>query len=204
MLDPNKFVSQNFKQGTPNTDEIHSMFRYLGRNYKPKSILEIGFLKGASATWFLETFPNTKVTSVDMVIRATEDHVIHEEMKRRYPSRFKFHYGDSSIITDFYQPGYFDFAYIDGNHTFEGCQKDLDMCLALDIPVLLFDNVEYWHKDPITKQVKDGVRKAIVSRQDKLKFIKKFHYHTENRVTGNPDKRMMELYHVLSDDIQVT
>ena len=199
-LDPSLFFTQNFKQGTPNTDEVQSIFDYLKDNYDLKSILEIGFLKGHSAIWFLETFPACRVTSVDNVIRATEDDVIHKSVRRKY-GRFKFHYGDSSIIAEFYEPGTFDFAFIDGDHTFEGCLKDIDMCVHLQIPVLLLDNVESNLRDPETNIIKDGVAKAIAARNDKLEFVRKFKYYTEHS-SGRSATRIMELYHVRTNNIQ--
>ena len=200
-LDPSLFFTQNFKQGTPNTDEVQLIFDYLKNNYDFKSILEIGFLKGHSAIWFLETFSACKVTSVDNVIRATEEEVIHRLVMKRYTSkRFKFHYGDSSVITEFYKPGNFDFAFIDGDHTFEGCLKDIDMCLHLQIPMLLLDNVET-SRDHITKLKKDGVFQAISARFDKLEFIRKFKYYTAHP-SGRPETRFMELYHVRTNNIQ--
>ena len=200
-LDPSLFFTQNFKQGTPNTEEIGAIFYWLRNNYDFKSILEIGFLKGHSATWFLETFKKTKVTSIDNVIRATEELVIHEAMRIKYDGRFKFHYGDSSVIAEFYEPCTFDFAFIDGDHTFEGCLKDIDMCVHLQIPVLLLDNVESNLKDPITFVKKDGVSKAIAARSDKLEFVRQFKYYTEHP-SGRPATRLMELYHVRTNNIQ--
>ena len=203
-LNPSLFFTQNFKQGTPNTDEVQSIFDYLKDNYDFKNILEIGFLKGHSATWFLETFPNCRVTSVDNVLRGNEDALFHHLFRLKYgQKRFKFHYGDSSIITDFYEPGTFDFAFIDGDHTFEGCLKDIDMCLHLQIPVLLLDNVESNGYCPITKEKKDGVSKAIAARSDQLKLIKKFIYYTHRAdAPDRPAERIMELYYVRTNNIQ--
>ena len=201
-LNPSLFFTQNFKQGTPNTDEAQSIFDYLKDNYDFKNILEIGFLKGHSATWFLETFPACKVTSVDNVLRATEEDVIHRLVTLKYgQKRFKFHYGDSSIITDFYEPGTFDFAFIDGDHTFEGCLKDIDMCVHLQIPVLLLDNVESNLGDPITGIRKDGVSKAIAAKSNILEFIHQFKYYTDHP-SGRTATRLMELYYVRTNNIQ--
>ena len=206
MLDPKLFFTQNFKQGTPNTIEVKRMFHSLVGRYDPKNILEIGFLNGHSAVWFLEMFPNAKLTSVDNVIRGTDNayEPIFRQVFLKYYPRFTFHYGDSSIIRDHYpQPGHFDFAFIDGDHTFEGALKDLDMCIDLKIPTVLLDNANP-RKNRYTKQIYDGVNQAIAARKDKLQHVNTYVYYQKRY--SHPEQPWdneikAKLYNVLYDDI---
>lgn len=108
------------------------------------NILEIGTHIGSSAAIMLSR-SNAKVLSVDcgdnylsrQSLNETESILINE-----FPGRFK---GiiDSSHSESFYElikDELFDFAFVDGDHSYEGCLADLQLCAKLNIPFILVDD----------------------------------------------------------------
>ena len=183
-----------FRGGLPYSEYVQTLFTYLEENYKFKKILEIGFLYGHSATWFLETFPKAHITSFDILkTGCTIDGITYVNYKlvtAKYgDNRFKFHRDSSIEIPKYYEPGVFDVAFVDGDHTCGGVVNDIETCFKLKIPLLIIDNMEL-----------PDQQRAVGFYKDNLKLIKSFVYYTINR-DGLTHKRFVNLYDVLSYDI---
>ena len=111
--------------------------------YNIKSILEIGFNIGYSASMWLEFDPDkkSKVTSVDIGIHA-DTIKASEAVKNLHGDRFSFILCNSKKVKQQLKGQLFDMAFIDGDHSAPGVASALRLCLDLEIPLLLFD--DYW------------------------------------------------------------
>jgi predicted O-methyltransferase YrrM len=92
-----------------------------------KIILDIGFNAGASAEYFLETFPNAIVYSFDIMIHK---YIRYAKMwiDVNYPGRHILIGGDSThTVPNFYKHHKLtcDLIFIDGNHLFDYAFKDI-------------------------------------------------------------------------------
>lgn len=102
------------------------------------SVLEIGLNAGHSADYILKTCPSIKkFFSIDIsVFRYTILALIY--LSKKYEKVFQFIQGDSQKILPDYsslRPSEkFDLIYIDGNHSYEGCSKDIESCKKLSHP----------------------------------------------------------------------
>ena len=137
-------------------DILKPIVIHLYNKYKIESILEIGFNIGHSATLFLDYCPDNKsrVTSVDIGIH--KDTIkASEAVRGHFGNRFRFHLLNSKYIENKLKHDSFDLAFIDGDHTETGVFKDIQSCVNMKIPYLLFDD---WHiydeKDKQTNGVK--------------------------------------------------
>jgi hypothetical protein len=116
------------------------LFSYCINTYKIKSILEIGFYYGASASIMLEMNPEIKLISIDPGLHACT-HEAHPILKERYKDRFNFILDDSKNLIDHVKDHKFDLAYIDGDHNPLPVLRDIKSCISLEIPYLLFDDI---------------------------------------------------------------
>jgi hypothetical protein len=116
------------------------LFSYCINTYKIKSILEIGFYYGASASVMLELNSDISVTSIDPGIHACT-HEAHPLLKKRYKDRFNFILDDSKNLIKHVKDQKFDLAYIDGDHDPLPVLRDIKSCISLNIPYLLLDDI---------------------------------------------------------------
>lgn len=102
---------------------------------KPKTVLEIGFCLGHSASVWLELGAQ-HVTSVEISERSQtlEARAI---MERKWGERFRFVSPNDFKFTN----GAFDMAFIDGGHDFADVANDIRNVLSLKIPRLVFDDI---------------------------------------------------------------
>tara|TARA_Y100000356_G_C11249954_1_gene286449 strand:- start:800 stop:1429 length:630 start_codon:yes stop_codon:yes gene_type:complete len=124
-------------------DILKPIVIHLYNKYGIETILEIGFNIGHSATLFLDYCPDkkSKVTSVDLGIH--KDTIkASEAVKGHFGDRFRFHLLNSKYMENTLKHDTFDLAFIDGDHTHQGVQNDIQSCINLKIPYLLFDD---WH-----------------------------------------------------------
>ena len=120
----------------PIIQDIYSKFNV-------KSILEIGFNIGYSASMWLEFDPDNKssLTSVDIGIH--KDTVsAASAVKNLHGDRFSFILSDSKKVKQQLTGKLFDIAFIDGDHSNIGVASDIRLCIDLQVPLLLFD--DYW------------------------------------------------------------
>ena len=121
----------------------------------PKKILEIGFNRGASSLAFL-------FTDIDEIISCDSDGCNQNViiLKSIFKNRFNYaHCPSRDLLRNTAYYDYFDFAFIDGDHSYEYVHDDILICKNLRIGYLLFD--DYLNgADEATGKISE-VRKAI-------------------------------------------
>jgi len=136
----------------------------------PETMLEIGFNIGYSASMWLEFDPDNKLklTSVDIGIH--KDTVkAAEAVKNLHGDRFEFILCDSRKVKPQLKDRLFDIAFVDGDHNAEGVQNDIQLCLDLGIPYLVFDD---WH-ELLEGKHSNGVRPTCEDTfKNKISLIK--------------------------------
>ena len=111
--------------------------------YEVKSVLEIGFNIGYSASMWLEFDYDKKSTLTSVDIGIHKDTVkASKAVKNLHGDRFSFILSDSKKVKNQLKGQLFDLAFIDGDHSGAGVASDIRLCIDLQIPLLLFD--DYW------------------------------------------------------------
>ncbi len=118
----------------------------------PKRFLEIGSWEGRSASWFLDTFPESTIVCVDTFQGSEEHHDakldvagvkgrFHQNMSR-FGTRVTVLEGPSWRKLFDLRPESFDCVYVDGSHTEHDTLSDLVMGYHLLAPggILLVDD----------------------------------------------------------------
>lgn len=110
--------------------------------FKPKNILEVGLGQWGFSTRVWLEHTDAKVTSVDK----GDWKGIGEEYTKQYPKRFLFLKGMTEDILPTLKPVY-DFIFIDGDHSYEGCKQDILNCQKLLAPkgLILLDDYGVHH-----------------------------------------------------------
>lgn len=146
---PIREESTPYHCGPHSLRSIEAAYEMAGR---PKRVLEIGFCLGHSASMFFGLGAQ-EVTSVDNSERQqTRQAVV--AMRNKFGGGFRFVKGTSADVR--MEKPHYGLAFIDGGHEFHDVASDIDSCLALDIPWMLFDDVAFkWGP---------GVMPAIESR----------------------------------------
>lgn len=127
------------------THEQQKQFNdFLARHVHIKSVLEIGLNGGHSAENFFQNCKNLeKFLSFDICMHKYTP-VAVEYLARKYKEKFAFIEGDSSLTLPEYAKNSkekFDLIYIDGNHSYDNCIKDILNCqnFATESTILLID-----------------------------------------------------------------
>ena len=118
-------LMDNYEQAISEFVERHS----------PRAGLEVGMWKGLSAGAYLGSTSGT-LLSLDL----NDEHGTGERLSEKYPGRFIYQLGDSSTSLKSLierDKEFYDYIYIDGDHTYKGCKKDL----IAAIPLLKKDGV---------------------------------------------------------------
>jgi len=100
---------------------------------KPRTILEIGFNMGHSAAMWLN-LSNAVVVSVD-VSRKDETQEGTIVLFQKHAGRFQFQFREDRLFDLPY-----DFCFIDGAHDEFNITLDIQLCVDLKIPYILFDD----------------------------------------------------------------
>jgi predicted O-methyltransferase YrrM len=126
--------------------------REICRICEPKTILEIGFNVGYSASMWLN-FTDAVVYSIDI---SNHDNTLRafELIKEKHGDRFHFFNIDSAQAGPLLEGKFFDFAFIDGDHSATGIARDLDMVRSLGILRIAMD--DYWPVFSATQEVLPG------------------------------------------------
>ena len=165
----------------PPSQEVYDAFHTVKEKVNPKTMLEIGFYKGHSTSYWAQTLPDARIVSCGPP---------HEHLKEYAPKVYEkyvnvvqiFPYKSPEIWEELFVTNsserirkndtkrwtHFDFVFVDGNHSFEGVL--LDTTLAVDILKanwVMFDNHE-----------KEDVRDAIKCH-GKLKLEQVFPYQPD-------------------------
>jgi hypothetical protein len=146
---------------------------------RPKSILEIGFFRGGSASLWL-TMSEANLLSVDPINdTATTDFLISTNQQRliepcddqfvavqsileNFPNRFSFIQKRSlqAALDGDLSNKKFDLMFCDGDHWESGVTIDLNIALSLKIPYILLDDFQ------------TGVTEAFLKMRNKFEIIR--------------------------------
>jgi len=165
--------------------------------YKIQRMLEIGFNIGYSSSMWLEFDPDqkSKITSVDI---GTHGDTVKaaDAVKELHKNRFEFILSDSKKVWNKLEGKMFDLAFIDGDHSAPGVYSDIQLCLKLGVPLLLFD--DYWtENDPnpirsVCEDFQDNKKKISLIKvynlegvRSKVALYKNDTIHTEKRTLTN-------------------
>jgi len=143
----------------------------------PSKILEIGLHAGSGAVLLL-SHSNAELTSVDIGHtwiapeygfsdwsspnkKGTGLNKVKEVLSRHFPNRFNLIIGDSTSeeVFDQIKDLKFELIFIDGDHSYAFCRKDIETAFKLNIPYILIDDFEWRephvHNDERVKAAKD-------------------------------------------------
>jgi hypothetical protein len=132
--------------------------------YEIKSILEIGFNIGCSASMWMEWHPEqtVKLTAVD-ICKHSATVPASQTVQERYGNRFRFFGSDSREAKPLLEGKNFDMAFIDGDHSYEAVIADTKMAIELGIPILLYDD---WHEKDTKHNGTNGVKHATITLEE--------------------------------------
>lgn len=145
----------NQTEGGTGKDEMTFFLNFLRKHTHIKTILEIGFNAGLSATTFLHARPDITVISVDI---GEHDYVLTAKrwIDKEFPNRHLLFIGDSmkvlpQLMKQFpcYKP---DMIFVDGGHE-EPCPRiDISNAIKMAKPdtFIIIDDVVPWMKDILT------------------------------------------------------
>jgi len=156
-------------------NDFRPLIQDIYAKYKVKTILEIGFNIGYSASMWLEFDPDQKshITSVDIGIH--KDTVpASEAVKSLYPDRFSFILEDSKKVYNKVKNQLFDMIFIDGDHSGPGIYNDLQLALRLGIPLILVDD---WEENTSPSYPIKGVCDDLV-KENKLQLLRAYNLET--------------------------
>lgn len=160
----------------PATDEVFRAFQFAQTHFTPTRVLEIGFHLGHSTTYQLEIYKNLKyMVSVspyeDRTGRAKDKIDPSERWKmaiklsEMYKDRWRWIPGKAHQIEEEIGIREYDFALVDGGHSYEPAYFDMSLCIRLGIKAFLIDNFELV-----------PVRNAFHDHKE-LYLVKRFYYN---------------------------
>jgi len=132
----------------------------------PSNILEIGFNAGnSSLMWLLISDAN--VVSVDI----KENKKSFAVLSDKFPDRFSFILEDSKKLytaSDFkeFRDGYFDFVFIDGDHSKEAIISDTELAIKVGSKYIAYDDYIYGPHAEDTREAISHFGLEIVSEYD--------------------------------------
>jgi|SRR5262249_48165677 len=96
-------------------------------NYMPKKSIcaEVGVMKGDFSAKILSAIDPVQLHLIDIV--ASKMDKVKERFSEKIGTQVFLHYGDSFAELMKFQNGFFDWIYIDANHTYDYVAKDLEM-----------------------------------------------------------------------------
>ncbi len=106
---------------------------------KPKRIFVIGFNMGYADVVFLELLPDVQILSCDISQKA-ETKAADKIISERYLKRFIYSDKNNPYFDNLVRAFSYDMCFIDGSHLYDDVVKDIELCLALKIKYLLFDD----------------------------------------------------------------
>jgi predicted O-methyltransferase YrrM len=144
----------NQTEGGTGKEQIKYFLDFLRREPNIKTILEIGFNAGLSATTFLSARSDITVISVDI---GAHDYVLKakEWIDKEFPNRHMLFIGDSTMVLPqimnqfpYYKP---DMIFIDGGHEDPYPRIDISNAMKMATPdtFIIIDDVVPWMKDII-------------------------------------------------------
>ena len=197
----------------PLTKDIIDFFKRVSKKVKPKNILEFGTNLGGSAALQLTLNPKAKLVSFDPKqwemhsALYNEDAFIakHPKVFGKIPApgllhivfgteRFQFVHRSSKWVQDLVEDQ-FDYAFIDGSHTYLDAYNDIQNCIDLEIPYLVIDNIAT-DEDASAKRVQ--VKAAVDQFANQLEEIDSVEYEIVHPITEKVTHDKCVLFKVIS------
>lgn len=107
-------------------------------------VAEVGVQTGQFSRYILDICSPSKLHLIDLDLVS---HSIQEKFQQEIGlGMVELHQGDSSSWLASFPDGYFDFIYIDGDHTYEGVKKDVQAAKSKvkEDGFLIFNDYTYW------------------------------------------------------------
>jgi len=195
----------------PLTKDIIDFFKRVSKEVKPKNILEFGTNLGGSAAMQLAINQKAKLVSFDPQTWTIESAIYNDESfiknyKKLFGStpavgllhlvfndRFQFHNRSSKWVQDLVEDD-FDYAFIDGSHTYLDAYNDIQNCIELEIPYLVIDNIAT-DEDAIPKRVQ--VKAAVEQFANQLEEIDSVEYEIVHPITEKVTHDKIILFKVI-------
>jgi predicted O-methyltransferase YrrM len=213
-----------FAEGHLNFDQ-RDLFIKLLKELKPTRCLEIGFASGRSTVTVLVAAQPEMLVSIDLCLDYIPGARAHANLLEKDFPNLKIIEGDSRGILnrtffESYFPNGIDFAFVDGDHTYEGCSSDLSTVLpyvnsggimliddyrsgppngvAFDSVTSAVDDFTLRNRLLLTYWCKDGKGAAIMSKSESptaflktVLFISLRRFYSRIYSTGSKFKRFI-------------
>ena len=195
----------------PLTEDIIDFFKRISKEVKPKNILEFGTNLGGSAALQLAINQKAKLVSFDPKTWTIESAIYDDEcfiknhknlfgnipavglLHLVFNDRFQFHHRSSKWVQDLVEDD-FDYAFIDGSHTYLDAYNDIQNCIELQIPYLVIDNIAI-DEDALPKRVQ--VKAAVEQFANQLEEIDSVEYEIVHPITEKVTHDKMVLFKVI-------
>ena len=115
---------------------------------KNSVVAEIGTQYGEFAEKIMRATQPEKLHIIDLDLSLIEKNLDKRDSVRagKASGSIKFHQGDSSAVIDTFPDGYFDWIYIDGDHSYKGVKKDIEKAYpkVKESGLLVFNDYTHW------------------------------------------------------------
>jgi len=123
--------------------ESFNSIKTICKKTQPKSILELGFNRGVSATMWLE---NSKASLHSIDIRSQQDvESSINYIQNVYPDRFTYTCMDHALLSNMVEEfkDKYDLIFIDGDHSYDAIYRDTKNSIQFNPTFIAFD--DYFH-----------------------------------------------------------
>ncbi len=185
-----EFLDSEFNHVSPNREKFfESVASYFFEKEKTGIIgLEIGVATGTNAErinkfidlsemWLIDPWASQNNRAADRGDNNGTHNKAFEETNRRFGTndKFKIIKNFAADVVDQFSDEYFDFIYIDGDHSYEGCKKDLDLYYPKLKEGGFFGGHDFTGSPKSLRKKGFGVQKAacefLTEHNKKLQFI---------------------------------
>jgi len=127
-----------------NCQIVASRDRIIQRMPHGGHVAEVGVLAGDFSQVLLDGCSPSELHLIDMDLHSYNIHKRFADQVRY--GRVVLHEGNSSRVLKKFSDQYFDFIYIDGDHSYEGVKKDINVAKQKirDDGLLIFNDYTYW------------------------------------------------------------